>query len=67
MTNIRILSYADLKTKGIKFSRVWILHLIKERKFPKPVRLGQASVGFVESEIDEWINALIEQRDGETV
>ena len=63
----RILSYQDLKDKGIKFSRQWILHLIKEGKFPRSVKLGQASVGFVEAEVDDWIEILIRQRDGEAV
>ena len=62
----RILSYEDLKNKGIKFSRQWILHLTKEGKFPKSVKLGESSVGFLEHEVDAWIDGLIEQRD-ETV
>jgi prophage regulatory protein len=60
---VRILSYDDLKTKGIRFSRVWILHLIKEGKFPKTIKLGEAHVGFVEEEIDAWLKNLIKQRD----
>ncbi len=32
-------------------------------KFPKPVRLGKNSVGFVEEEIDAWIKARITERD----
>lgn len=26
--------------------------------FPRPIKLGPASVGWVESEIDQWINTL---------
>jgi prophage regulatory protein len=64
----RILSYEDLKERGIKFSRQWIVHLIKEDKFPKTIKLGQGhSVGFIESEIDAWIENLIAKRDEETV
>ncbi len=59
----RILSYQDLKDKGIRFSRQWIVQLIKLGKFPKPVKLGEASTGFIESEIDAWIEGLITQRD----
>jgi predicted DNA-binding transcriptional regulator AlpA len=60
---IRILSYDELKTRGIRFSRVWIAHLIKEKKFPRPVNLGSAHVGFVETEIDAWLAGLIKARD----
>ena len=31
--------------------------------FPKPVRLGKNSVAFVQSEIDEWIEVRIKERD----
>ena len=58
----------EIKDRGIKFSRQWIAHLMKENKFPKTVMLGQGhSVGFIESEIDEWIENLIRERDGQAV
>jgi prophage regulatory protein len=60
----RILSYEDLKDRGIKFSRTWIVQLIKDGKFPRTVMLGQGhSVGFIESEIDAWIENLIAERN----
>jgi prophage regulatory protein len=63
----RILSYQDLRDRGIKFSRQWIVHLIKAGKFPKTVKLGEGhAVGFIEEEIDAWIANLIAERDEET-
>jgi predicted DNA-binding transcriptional regulator AlpA len=59
----RILGYDDLKSKGIKFSRQWISVLIKQGRFPKAVRMGEASAGFIEAEIDAWIEGLIDARD----
>lgn len=32
-------------------------------KFPKRVRLGQGRVGWVESEVLDWLNARIRERD----
>jgi predicted DNA-binding transcriptional regulator AlpA len=61
--HIKILSYEDLKGKGIRFSRQWLVVLQKQGKFPKTVNIGSAHVGFVESEIDEWLNNLIKTRD----
>jgi prophage regulatory protein len=62
-----ILSYSDLKARGIKFSRQWLVELIKDGKFPKPFKLaGAHAVGFLESEIDEWIEKLVAKRDEET-
>ncbi|MFG6542641.1 helix-turn-helix transcriptional regulator [Sulfitobacter sp. M22298] len=34
--------------------------------FPKPVRLGQARVAFVEEELTAWIKAQIAKRDSST-
>ena len=64
----RVLSYSDLQTeKGVRFSRQWIRKLVKQGKFPKPVKIGEASIGFIETEVDAWIEGLIAQRDGEAV
>lgn len=64
--HIRILDYDDLKIqKGIRFSRQWIDQLIAKGKFPKKVYLGDATVGFVEHEIDEYLESKIAERDGE--
>lgn len=43
--------------------RAWIYRLISEGRFPKPAKLGDRSVGFVESEVDEWIAERIAARD----
>jgi prophage regulatory protein len=31
--------------------------------FPRPVRIGKRAVGWVESEVDGWIEARIAERD----
>ncbi len=36
--------------------------LIKEGKFPQPVRLGKRAVAWVESEVDGWIQERIQAR-----
>ncbi len=33
--------------------------------FPKPVTLGANSVGFIEAEVDAWLEAQAAKRDGE--
>jgi prophage regulatory protein len=65
---MKILSYDDLEPeKGIRFSRQWIHKLVKGGRFPKPVKLGGQTTGFVESEIDAWIAARIRERDDQPV
>jgi prophage regulatory protein len=60
---LRILSLNDLRELGISYSRVHIYRLVKARKFPAPIKVGQNRIGWVESEIDEWLNAKIAERD----
>ncbi|CAA0097839.1 Uncharacterised protein [BD1-7 clade bacterium] len=40
-----------------------IYKYISEDQFPKPVPLGGRAVAWVESEINDWIIAKIEERD----
>lgn len=50
-----------LDSTGLARSTVY--KYIAEGTFPKPVSLGDRAVGWVESEVHEWILARIEQRD----
>ncbi len=43
--------------------RSTIYKYISEDWFPKPVPLGGRSVGWLESEVQDWILARIEERD----
>lgn len=45
--------------KRTGYSRAWIYRLLKEERFPKPIKIGIRSIAFIESEIDEWINQRI--------
>jgi prophage regulatory protein len=41
-----------------------LYELISEGKFPKPVKLSARSVGWLESEVQEWIKEQAEKRQG---
>lgn len=43
-------------------SRTTIYDKIRRGEFPKPVAIGPRAVAWVESEIDEYIDALIQRR-----
>jgi prophage regulatory protein len=51
-------------------SRSTVYQWVSEGRFPKPVSLGARAVGWVESDIEEWISRQIEDsrtlRAGET-
>lgn len=44
-------------------SRSTLYKYISEGTFPKPVSLGDRCVGWVDSEVHDWILARIEERD----
>lgn len=55
-----------IKRTGLSRSSIYLS--IKKGIFPKPIKLGQRSIGFIESEVDEWIeNKIDESRDYEGV
>ena len=43
-------------------SRSTIYNYIKDKTFPKPISLGIRAVGWLESDIDEWIQSRIAMR-----
>jgi prophage regulatory protein len=50
-----------VKQTGLPKSSIYAL--LKEGKFPKPVQLSRRCIGFVESEIQAWIQSRIDDRD----
>ncbi|MBV4369018.1 helix-turn-helix transcriptional regulator [Erwinia phyllosphaerae] len=49
------------------YSKSWIYKLINLKQFPQPIKIGSRAVAFIESEIDEWIEALISKSRNETI
>jgi len=41
-------------------SRAMLYYLIGRNEFPQPIKLGARAVGWLDCEIDEWIDARIE-------
>ena len=57
---------ADLrKKKNIQFSPEWLRRLEAKGLFPKRVRISARRIGWVESEIDEWLKSKADARDQE--
>ncbi|WYX49676.1 AlpA family transcriptional regulator [Achromobacter xylosoxidans] len=57
----RILRRAEVEART-GFKRAHIYSLIKEGRFPKPVPLGVRAVGWVSTEVDQWINDRLQAR-----
>jgi len=62
VTDLRLLSRKDLKSRGIDYSNVHLLRLEAEGKFPKRLYLSPARVAWVASEIDEYLTRCIAAR-----
>lgn len=61
---MKILAFEELRTaKGIPYSKVHIWRLEKAHKFPKRVRLGENRHGWLDHEIDQWLEGRIAERD----
>jgi prophage regulatory protein len=64
----RLIGCDDLALKGIHYSKPHLWRLEKQNKFPKRVPIGAARYGYVEAEIDAYVDELIAARDaGRTV
>jgi prophage regulatory protein len=61
-----MLSYDDLRERGIPYSKSHIDLLVERDQFPKPVRLGKRRVGWTEEEVERWFQDRIAERDGGT-
>jgi prophage regulatory protein len=59
---LHVLRIKDVKQRtGLCTSAIYQLKLAG--KFPKPIRLGGNSVGWLEHEVDAWIEARVAERD----
>lgn len=61
---MRLLSFEDLKAKGVNLSRSQIHRLVKDGKFPAPIKLSETVNGrnsWIEEQIDAHIKSLIKR------
>ena len=59
---MKLLTKSEVRDR-VCYSPQHVARMEKEGKFPKRVRLGQNRVGWVESEVDDWIRERIMERD----
>ena len=60
----RVLRFPEVQART-GLSRSTISAQVAGGSFPEPVRLGARAVGWIESEVDEWIRRRIEESRGE--
>jgi prophage regulatory protein len=60
---IKILSFGELNaTHGIRYSRQHLSRLENARKFPRRVPVGEHHIGWVETEIDAYLEKRLTMR-----
>lgn len=59
MTTRRLIRLPEVMNKT-GYSKAWIYRLISRGVFPEPIKIGIRARAFVESEIDEWIENIIQ-------
>ena len=59
---MKLLDYAALPDKGIKFSYMHLRRLVRAGKFPKPIKVGCRD-HWAEAEVDQYIADKLAQRD----
>jgi prophage regulatory protein len=55
-----ILRLPQVKTR-VGLSRSSIHSAVAQKRFPRPIKLGARSVGWLESEIEAWLRQQVEQ------
>ncbi|OOC11604.1 DNA-binding protein [Dickeya dadantii] len=61
MTSHQLLRLKQVEEKtGLKRSQIYLY--MKDGNFPASIKIGPASVAWLESEIDEWINFKLANR-----
>lgn len=43
--------------------RTSLLQAVQRGDFPRPIHIGQRAIGFIETEVEQWIAARIAERD----
>lgn len=62
---MRVIRRSKIHQKtGLSITQIWRLE--KAGLFPKKIKLGANSVGWLESEVDAWVAARVKERDDAT-
>jgi prophage regulatory protein len=58
----KLLDYADLRERGIKYSRPHLWRMWNAGQFPRPVKVSPQRNAWLEADIDAWIESLVAER-----
>jgi len=61
-----ILSFEELRPRGVPFSKPHLNRKIRAGEFPRPIKLGPRKNGWLADEVDTWLAARIAAREQQT-
>jgi len=59
---MRVLKLKEVLAKT-SLGKTTLYALLKQSQFPKPISLGLRAVGWLDSEIESWIQSKVDARD----
>ena len=62
-TGRRLLTFADLKARGLPWTRMHVGRLEAAGKFPQHIKLGANSIAWFEDEVDDFLEEKAAERD----
>jgi len=60
----KLLDYAALQDRGIRYSKPHLWRLWTAGRFPRPVKLSASRNAWLESDVDAWIESRVGERGG---
>ena len=58
LSGVRLIKFPDLASRfGLTWSRQHVGRLVRDGKFPKPIKLGDRSIFWIEQQIVDYIAA----------
>ncbi len=64
---MQLLTFQQMKARGVPFCRVHLMRLVKAKRFPSPIRIGQNRIVWDADEVDRHLQRLAAQRDTKPV
>ena len=62
--SVKLIDFKSLgPLKGINYSRDHLRRKCRAGEFPKPVRVSDHPIGFIEAEVDDWLSEKKHLRD----
>ncbi len=60
---MQVMDISALRAIGINYCRSHLWRKVKQKEFPKPIKLGGKRNAWLKSDIDDWLKSKVAERD----